>query len=330
MAAAPVMACNSTPPDDLQTPTIYVVSMRTPGTVPPARLARAQRDPSAGAAHTWRALDLRTEYSNRISPSRWCTPAGLLLVLLLSACQSDRIASTSAEAKAPPPASTPPKSVPPRVATNVLPFAGPFTIAEVSSTVTLGAFVRDDSLRGVGGIPVRFEVVSGGGRTTHLSAVSDAFGAVSTEWHLGAAPGLNRLRISAGSLAPVEFDMEAVPVADRLVSATYDMVSFNSYRLPSLSETGFEAEGAQFQFEVGTFTATYQLREHYSRHRFTVVTTGRFTQHGSALVLRALNDGPSDREVWGILGSDGRLQLTGVSGRGWPPLSEPSEFRRSR
>lgn len=204
-------------------------------------------------------------------------------------------------------------------------------MAPAASTISVVAIVWDTDRQGVAGVPVRFDVVSGGGSVTASTVISDRNGyAVLTDWQLGATPGLNRIRISALQLFPALVDIEGVPVAERLAEATYLMTAFNGYALPAASETGFEVENATIHFAESKFTATYDVRDVYDKRRSTIVTTGSFTQRGALLSLRADGAQTGFPDVVAILGPDGRMELGGVWGDPWPPLSEGSQFRRSR
>lgn len=75
----------------------------------------------------------------------------------------------------------------------------------------LGVVVRDHFGNPVGGAPVAWEVVSGGGSLDVPTSVTDASGLATVTWRLGPVPGPNAVRASAGAAPPVTFTATATP-----------------------------------------------------------------------------------------------------------------------
>lgn len=61
------------------------------------------------------------------------------------------------------------------------------------------------------GIPVQFQVVTGGGSISPQTAVTNAFGEVTVKWTLGAVAGPNSATAAASTLAPVQLSATANP-----------------------------------------------------------------------------------------------------------------------
>jgi hypothetical protein len=61
------------------------------------------------------------------------------------------------------------------------------------------------------GIPVQFQVVSGGGAIAPQTALTNSFGEVTVKWTLGTAAGLNSATAGASTLSPVQLSATATP-----------------------------------------------------------------------------------------------------------------------
>ena len=70
--------------------------------------------------------------------------------------------------------------------------------------------VTDAVGNGISGVPVTFAVTAGGGNITGANTVTDIDGVARVaSWTMGVTPGLNRLTVTAGSLAPVQINATA-------------------------------------------------------------------------------------------------------------------------
>jgi adhesin/invasin len=61
------------------------------------------------------------------------------------------------------------------------------------------------------GIPVQFQVVSGGGAISPQTALTNSFGEVTVKWTLGTLAGSNSATASAATLNPVQLSATATP-----------------------------------------------------------------------------------------------------------------------
>ena len=61
------------------------------------------------------------------------------------------------------------------------------------------------------GIPVQFQVTSGGGAISPQTALTNAFGEVTVKWTLGTVVGFNAATATASTLSPVQLSATATP-----------------------------------------------------------------------------------------------------------------------
>ncbi|HWK89998.1 MAG TPA: Ig-like domain-containing protein, partial [Longimicrobium sp.] len=101
-----------------------------------------------------------------------------------------------------------------RVATTMTRFAGDGQTAAVGSPITVSVRLTDSAGQGVGGIPVTWQVMSGGGSVAATSASGGLDGVASVQWTLGMTPGVQVLNATAGTLN-LAFTANAQPSATR-------------------------------------------------------------------------------------------------------------------
>ena len=81
----------------------------------------------------------------------------------------------------------------------------------VSLSNSLVIRVTGDNNVPLTGIPVQFQVVTGGGAISPQTALTNAFGEVTVKWTLGTVAGLNSATASAATLNPVLLSATATP-----------------------------------------------------------------------------------------------------------------------
>jgi plastocyanin len=96
--------------------------------------------------------------------------------------------------------------------------------------------VTDAFRNPVPGVPVAFEVVSGGGTVDGAPTTTDTFGSAAvTSWRLGSSPGPNTLRATAGTLTPVIFTATAAILPTAITIEVHNDF-FRSVRNGSVSD----------------------------------------------------------------------------------------------
>lgn len=132
---------------------------------------------------------------SRSSP-RMASVATLVALAASFACGSD------ASGPAPPVAATP----------SALEATSPTTVATtVAAAVTVSVIVRDKDGAPMGGVPVSFSVMRGGGSVSPATLATDPAGQSSTSWSIGTAAGLNELRATVSGLQPLTFQATGQP-----------------------------------------------------------------------------------------------------------------------
>jgi hypothetical protein len=103
----------------------------------------------------------------------------------------------------------------PAPASRLVPVGGDAQTGKVGSQLTSDLIVRASDAVGnpIGGVPVTFVVVSGGGSVSAGSVLSDTLGNARVKWTLGTIAGIQTVVASAGSITPISFTAAATPDA---------------------------------------------------------------------------------------------------------------------